>query len=321
MEVDFSVIIPVFNSEKTIMKCMESLQQQTVASFEILIIDDGSSDKSGMLCDKIAETDHRFKVIHQKNAGVSSARNTALSMAKGHFVTFVYSDDTVEYNYLECLKKEFKASGADAVFMGYKTYSSTGEKLEENIPRIYSNIFEIQISKLSEKHQFGYTWVKAFRRCAIGDQRFRENISLFEDEIFTCEVLAKCRGISVVGFPIYHYTYGSKGTLMGEVHQDYCELQDQVYLAWKGLLSNSEYSSEILEKKANELADTCQYYLYEKNINVDLFLEAASKCTFIAECTLDTSFFKALKKGKWGAVKYMRYLYLAKIKVAELLHR
>lgn len=108
MEVDFSVIIPVFNSEKTIMKCMESLQQQTVASFEILIIDDGSSDKSGMLCDKIAETDHRFKVIHQKNAGVSSARNTALSMAKGHFVTFVDSDDTVEYNYLECLKKNLR---------------------------------------------------------------------------------------------------------------------------------------------------------------------------------------------------------------------
>ena len=108
---------------------------------------------------------------------------------------------------------------------------------------------------------------------------------------------------------------------MGEVHQDYCELQDQVYLAWKGLLRNSEYSSEILEKKANELADTCQYYLYEKNINVDLFLKAASKGTFIAECTLDTPFFKALKKGKWGAVKYMRYLYLAKIKVAELLHR
>ncbi len=162
MEVDFSIIVPVYNSERTILKCLESLQRQTMKSFEVLVIDDGSSDNSRILCDKIAEIDSRFKIIHQKNVGVSSARNTGLAMAKGCFIAFIDSDDTVESNYLEILKNEFVSSNADVVFLGYKMYSSTGAVVLENVPQIYEDIFALQISMLSNKGLFGYTWVIRF---------------------------------------------------------------------------------------------------------------------------------------------------------------
>lgn len=320
MEVDFSVIVPVFNSETTILKCIESLQRQTMKSFEVLVIDDGSSDKSGILCDRVAEVDSRFKIVHQKNAGVSSARNTGLAMAKGCFIAFVDSDDTVEPNYLEILKTEFISSNADVVFLGYKMYSPTGELVLENVPQIYEDTFTVQISALSIKGLFGYTWVKAFRNSVIKGHRFREDIFLFEDEIFTCEVLAECHILSVVKSPIYHYMVGKTGTLTGKTYQNYCELQDQVYLAWKELLGGSPRSSEFLEKKANELAERCQYYSYERDINMNLFLESAGECTFIHECTLDIPFVRALKKKKWSAIKRMRYLYLIKVKIAKMIH-
>lgn len=320
MEVDFSIIVPVYNSERTILKCLESLQRQTMKSFEVLVIDDGSSDNSRILCDRIAEIDSRFKIIHQKNVGVSSARNTGLAMAKGCFIAFIDSDDTVESNYLEILKNEFVSSNADVVFLGYKMYSSTGAVVLENVPQIYEDIFALQISMLSNKGLFGYTWVKAFKNSVIKGHRFREDISLFEDEIFTCEVLAECHILSVVSFPIYHYMVGETGTLMGKTYQNYCELQDQVYFAWKALLRGSRHYGEILEEKANELAERCQYYLYERDIDMDLFLESASECTFIHECTLDTPFIRALKKKKWSAIKRMRHFYLLKIKIAKMIY-
>lgn len=321
MEVDFSIIIPVYNAQNSIKKCLESLQCQTIASFEALVIDDGSSDNSGVICDKISESDRRFQVIHQRNAGVSSARNAGLSLAKGKFIAFVDSDDTVESNFLECLKEKFNSSKAEVVFLGYRMYSSSGEKLKEISSDLQSDLFELQISELSTKGQFGYTWVKAFRKSAINNHQFRTNMSLFEDEIFTCEVLADCHSLDVITRPIYNYVCWNEGTLMTKTHQDYCELQDQVYLAWKDLLSGSKYCREVLEIRANELAKTFQYYLFEQQIDLDRFLESASKCVFLKECTIDTLFFKAIKKKIYIIVKAMRYVYHAKIRVAKLLKK
>ena len=111
------------------------------------------------------------------------------------------------------------------------------------------------------------------------------------------------------------------GTLIGKTYQNYCELQEQVYLAWKALFIRSTYRNEILEKRANELTEACRYYLYERDINVDLFLKSASQCTYVYECTLNTPFIQAIRKKKWNLIKGMRYLYLAKIKIAKIIHR
>ena len=148
-------------------------------------------------------------------------------MARGDYIAFVDSDDTVELNYLEYLKKEFESSGADVVFLGYKTYSKEGKVLLVSIPQKYNTIFELQISELSSQNQFGYTWAKVFKNTVLKEHSFRKNISLFEDEIFTCEVLNDCHVLSVVDYPKYHYVVGNDESLTGKVNQDYCELQEQ----------------------------------------------------------------------------------------------
>ena len=105
-----SVIIPVYNVQKYLLKCVESVINQTYTNIEIILIDDGSKDTSGKICDEIAEKDQRIRVIHTENRGVSAARNMGLSFAVGEFVTFVDSDDTVNSKFVEELYAAFDSS-------------------------------------------------------------------------------------------------------------------------------------------------------------------------------------------------------------------
>ena len=99
-----SIIIPVYNGEKHLQRCFDSIRHQTYKDFEVIIVDDGSTDGTGDICDNMARADSRFYVIHQDNAGVSAARNSALEQAKGD-VAFIDADDYVEPDYIEKLKK------------------------------------------------------------------------------------------------------------------------------------------------------------------------------------------------------------------------
>lgn len=118
MDVLVSVIIPVFNSEAFLDVCLESVVSQKFRDWECLLIDDGSTDSSGEICDLWKDKDSRFKVIHQNNAGVSAARNRGLGLARGSFITFIDSDDWVDENYLDYLVREYSESLAEIIVSG-----------------------------------------------------------------------------------------------------------------------------------------------------------------------------------------------------------
>lgn len=318
MKPEFSIIVPVYNAEKTILKCLKSLRMQTFSSFEVLVIDDGSKDDSLEFCKKIAEEDNRFKVLHQENAGPSSARNAGLAMARGEFIAFVDSDDTVEPNYIERIKEQYISANADVVFIGYTKYSPQGEKSESYIPRWYSTDFFEVLTELFRRDMFGYTWIKSFRKTVVDNIRFRQDINLFEDEIFTCEVLEQCQSIGIVEEPVYNYVCGNQNALMSKTHQDYCELQEQVYCAWKHLLESDMHKKEVLERKANAMVSVCQYYVYERNVNTKDFLHALSKCTFFKESTLENSFSRALHNGHMFKIRRMRLMYQLKVIISKM---
>src|SRR5690606_27364966 len=115
-----SVIIPVYNAEKYLRECLDSVLAQTFTDFEVLLINDGSTDASGKICDEYAEKDSRIKVFHKENGGVSSARNLGLDNAKGEWISFVDSDDTIEQETLATLANEVKDLDIDGVIFGYK---------------------------------------------------------------------------------------------------------------------------------------------------------------------------------------------------------
>ena len=98
-----SVIVPVYNVEKYLAKCIDSLLAQTFSDFEILLVNDGSPDASGQICDALAKSDDRIRVIHKENGGAASARNSGLDAAKGDYIAFVDGDDLIHPQYLECL--------------------------------------------------------------------------------------------------------------------------------------------------------------------------------------------------------------------------
>ena len=110
-----SVIVPVYNVEKYLADCVESILQQTFRDFELILIDDGSKDRSGEICDAFAETDDRIVVVHQDNQGQSKTRNYGVLISKGEYIVFVDSDDLIFPHYLETLYKESQNSGAELV--------------------------------------------------------------------------------------------------------------------------------------------------------------------------------------------------------------
>lgn len=112
----FSIIVPVYNVERYLRKCIESILNQSFANFELLLVDDGSTDNSGRICDEYANGDSRIKVIHKVNEGVSIARNTGINMATGALVTFIDSDDWIEDDYLQTIFDE--GGDSDILFFG-----------------------------------------------------------------------------------------------------------------------------------------------------------------------------------------------------------
>ena len=128
----YSIIIPAYNSEKTIKRCIESIASQNRSDVEIIVINDGSTDESGRICDDYADRDSRFKVVHQKNQGVVVARDNALAIAKGDYLAFVDSDDYIAPSMLEVMTECAKKENLDIVWCNFKEiYKDSAE--EEDI--------------------------------------------------------------------------------------------------------------------------------------------------------------------------------------------
>ena len=215
-----SIIVPVYNTEAYLPACVETLLKQTHTNLELIFVDDGSTDGSGALLDAYAEKDPRVCVIHQKNSGVSSARNAGIEKAAGAYIGFVDSDDSVEPNYVEALLGAFAAHPEIGVSIcnrfihghpngrGIGASAGAGRVLS---PR-EAAYFAVSIGKSFE----GYLWNKLFRAEIFrNDPDFRLDPSLA-----VCEDLLLCVQIFAVGYsayydptPLYHYNYRETGAL------------------------------------------------------------------------------------------------------------
>jgi len=168
-----SIIVPIYNVEQYLVDCLESIQNQSFTDFELLLIDDGSTDGSGKICDEYAHKDSRIKVIHQKNCGVSSARNEGLDKAIGSYITFVDPDDAIEKDtYLNNIKKLFQNPDID--ILQFPTYvdsqsirppQNVSERLLSGEKEIFTNWWEGNILN-------AYVWNKIFRREIFNQIRF-----------------------------------------------------------------------------------------------------------------------------------------------------
>lgn len=205
-----SVIIPVYNCEKYLPKCLISILAQTMSDYEVILINDGSLDSSGKICDDFCLQDTRFKVIHTKNGGVSRARNIGLNYASGEFVTFIDSDDWVDPSIFSVYMTAFNRKDVDAVKVGYYSDYYKADSLSASLPitcdfaMSFSDKADLYKS-LEESKYYNFVWNLCVRKSVIGDLRFYENINWLEDQIFSLELYEKCKIVNVLPFPLYHY--------------------------------------------------------------------------------------------------------------------
>lgn len=190
-----TVIIPVYNSEKILRKCIDSILYQSFKDFELILVDDGSSDFSPTICDDYAAKDSRVRTFHKENGGVSSARNLGLDKAQGKWVAFIDSDDYVTDGYLDGVV----GHDEDILFKGYKKFDNNGIAggKEANdlsdIPFISDFITQYVTDSLLRGPVF-----KFYKRSLIGDLRFLPDMKIGEDAWFVFNYLAKCKSFAVL---------------------------------------------------------------------------------------------------------------------------
>ncbi len=210
-----SVIIPVYNVEDYLRECVDSILEQTYGNFEIILVDDGSTDSSGEICDEYVDKDERVTVIHQKNSGPSKTRNTGLENATGKYIYFLDSDDYIESNALELLVNTAESNEADLVFFDAHSFSDDGAEIKQGyaVKGSYEakSGYEI-LTELHDNKDYHCSVVLLFiSRFLLNNNniRFMESAYCSEDLLFTYKVFCSSQKTAQCKNTLYHRRYRS----------------------------------------------------------------------------------------------------------------
>lgn len=220
-----SIVVPVYRAETSIKKCVDSIVAQTFSDFELILVDDGSPDGSGAICDAYALSDSRVICIHKENGGVSSARNAGLDKAKGEYVVFVDSDDYVHRDYVKFLYE----CRQDLVVCGVECRNNSEEVLfSVCLPEgCYKNKNDIPFAELYQKNAFYSPYCKLFRTDIIKENRiyFPSDISWGEDGMFVADYIAHIGSLRTIPEVLYYYVrYDEDSSLSTRVRPDIIDM-------------------------------------------------------------------------------------------------
>lgn len=280
-----SVIVPVFNVQKYVQKAVESISNQTYKNLEIILVDDGSIDESGAICDRLATMDSRITVIHKKNGGLSDARNAGLNVATGELIGFVDSDDFIEPNMYEVLEKSLTSSGADISCCGrYIVHESDSAK----IPYFVSSNEQVLSPQQAIEKLLTWNgcdsaaWDKLYRATLFKKHRYPVGV-LHEDLNFTTKLFSESSKIVLTGVPLYNYLIRENSIC----NKPFSPRKFDIY-------EQAELNCQFVSKSYRNLQNQAKYFLF--------------RCT----CTLLRSAVDAgqIDKGDLKRVKKLAYTQL-----------
>lgn len=213
-----SIIIPIYNVSQYLNECIQSVVNQSYKDFECILIDDGSSDGSEMICDQWAQKDSRIKVIHQSNQGVSKARNRGIVEAQGEYITFIDSDDWIDPNYLNKLFQPIEKYKVDLVVCGLQQQYNNGTFQNYSYKTGIINIekqFTNEFTDINKKFLFFGPYIKLYKKAIIQKHNihFPPEYTYGEDLIFNYNYLEYVKAIYIVNQCLYHYRIIGSGTL------------------------------------------------------------------------------------------------------------
>ena len=208
-----SVIVPIYNSEKYLKRCISSIVNQTYNNLEIILVDDGSTDKSASICDEYANKDLRVIVIHKENGGLSSARNAGLKAASGELIGFVDSDDYIEETMYEKLKENMDKYGSDiSVCQFYKSFRYMDDLVDGlDKEEVYDGKDKFDNLENDNYFMTVVAWNKLYKKKIFSRIKYPEG-RLFEDSYIICSLLAKANKVSYLNEPLYYCTIRNSGT-------------------------------------------------------------------------------------------------------------
>lgn len=297
-----SIIIPVYNVEKYLGRCINSVLNQTYKNIELILIDDGSTDRSGKICDDYGINDNRIQVIHKKNSGVSLARNLGINISTGDYIQFIDSDDFVEPIMTEKMLNAAK-NNSNLVICGMKfIYKDMKSIYNMNYASPFEGTYQIydfmkHFGKLYELNLINSTVNKLYVSNIIKENKlkFVKNLDLGEDLLFNLEYITSCKNITIIKDLLYYYSKYIENSLTTKFNNDTFGIQQKLFLETKKfLLNNNSYSNEnqkIIENiytysiigclsnlfmSKNNLTSRSQIYYIKKivlaNLGIDLSL-------------------------------------------------
>ena len=212
-----SVIVPVYNGEAYLEKCIESLENQTYENLEIIIVNDGSTDGTGAVCVRLKKRFDNIHVISTEDAGVSAARNAGIRAAKGTYITFVDADDRLRPRAVEVLYGCISETGSDVAGCRFYSFgndaqwqSFLGKRYRIEEPRIYAPAEYLKEQVLNGNSR---CWSKLYRRAAVGNLACQEGLTIGEDMLFLVRLLPYIRSVSEISYPGYGYYQNPKGAM------------------------------------------------------------------------------------------------------------
>ena len=340
-----SIVIPVYNTEKYLKQCIDSITTQTLAEIEIIIVDDGSREECALLCDEFAKSDDRIKVIHKVNEGQGIARNFGMKVATGEYIGFVDSDDYVDLNMYEALYDVAERNDADIVmsgvsFVGGNTFSKSGEYLEKDffdqetvfekdaVKQVVLGVVGAMPSDPDDSRYGVSVWKNIFKRSLLCEKNIEfvsERKIISEDTIFMVDFLMQAQ--KAVGIPGAFYRYRRNDESFSKLYRSDRFEKILIFLAeleerLKHTLTKDEYGlylKRLIQGYARILCSQEIMYAHEKKIN---YSKLCKRLKMICEnelvlCTLKSYPWHKLPKKQAAfafAMKYKLY-FLQKIMV------
>lgn len=336
-EYKVSVIVPIYNVEKYLPRCIESLINQTFKDIELILINDGSPDNCGRICDEYALMDNRLKVFHKNNGGLSDARNYGLKESNGEYIMFIDSDDWCEPMMIENLYNRVILDSSDLVIFGYfidytKNNFSLERRLEDN--NYYSDNIQISnaILKLDQRGMFNCVWNKFYKKQIIKgiNLDFEVDGMPGEDLLFNSIYFRNIKAISFIDNTYYHYMRQDEDTLVSKYSPNLYKQIQRFNNARKDLYDFYEmYSSEYTVCYANTFIayisscipnifrENCEMSIKEKKIFIKHLMNNCEVQKYV-NISISSNFyrklFKILYKTNNSSIMYIFYAILFKFR-------
>ena len=249
-----TVIVPIYNVEQYVGKCIKSILEQTYNNLEIILVDDCSKDDSLSICKKYAETDERIKILqNDKNSGVSFSRNRALQVAAGYYITMIDSDDWIEKNYVELMVKAIEKTDADACVCGYiKEFENKSSKRYQikSETSVEKNTDILDCAMQKNIPFVGYVWAKLYKKDILDDieLKFDTAISLCEDSLFNYSYFDSIKNCVIIKECLYHYRIRAESATNTATAE---KIKTKLYAFQKALDITKKYPNSVFYYRIN----------------------------------------------------------------------